>query len=212
MSIAKKDNKQAFLCALEGPDRLGKSTQAKAIARAFRTGGAPFRGVVIKIPYQDPYTYDRIYDMLFSGEAVKHPEVFQSFQALNRHIFQMDNLPELARDYDLIVLDRWNMSTYAYGNAAGVTKEATDVMLKGIEQPDLTLIFRGTPFGMDNEKDSYEADDSFQNQVRAFYEQRLQDTPNCIGVDANRPQNDVTASLMSEIQQFMDSRSSLWRE
>ncbi len=204
-------NLHTFLMALEGPDRLGKSTQAKLLADALSPSKYQFESCVVKIPYKDVYTYDRIYEMLFSGEAVEHPEVFQSFQALNRHIFQKDTLPKLASTHDLVILDRWNLSTKAYGTSGGVSVAATDSMLKGIEEPDLTFVFDGEPFAMDTEKDSYEEDNDFQARVRSYYKEVLDaESPRFVRVDAHRPISEVTDDLLSRIDLWMDTHRSHW--
>ena len=69
---------RCFIVALEGPDRLGKSTQAKMVEHKMEAEG--IRGVLDKCPDKDGVTYERIYEMLRTGEAVKYPTVFQTLQ------------------------------------------------------------------------------------------------------------------------------------
>lgn len=207
MPLHRNDGSPCFLVALEGPDRLGKSTQAKEMHRVFcEEGRSGLKASVVKIPYKDEYTYDRIYEMLFSMEAVSYPEVFQSFQALNRHIFQKDVLPKLVEENDVIILDRWNLSTEVYGAASGVSMGATLAMLKGIYPPDLTLVFTGSPFLMETEKDSYEANERFQEKVRAGYADAIARRPGVVEIHANRPKEVVTADLERNILGFVHTR------
>lgn len=196
--------------ALEGADRLGKSTQAKALAEALENSRFRFNSCVVKIPYKDDYTYDRIYEMLFSGEAEMYPQVFQSWQALNRHIFQKDVLPVLAKRKDLIILDRWNMSTFVYGTSSGVPVAATKMMLQGIFEPDVNFVFTGKPFVMDTEKDAYEKNDNFQNHVRVFYEHQIRNDNNSVRVNANETPEAVTHFLLDFIEKFMLQHEDRW--
>lgn len=211
MSIKNPDGGETFLMALEGPDRLGKSTQAAMLKEALSHSSYQFGSCVIKIPWKDDVTYDRIYEMLFSGEATEHPAVFQSWQALNRHLFQKTELPRLCALYDLIILDRWNMSTQVYGAASGVLPSATDMMLKGLHDPDLTFIFSGEPFAMESEADSYEKDTRFQEKVREGYRRIAEiEDDSVIQVSANRDPKEVSDSILREIGSFMLSRQNRW--
>jgi dTMP kinase len=157
---------QCFIVAIEGPDRVGKATQAALLETALTAN--KHKATVEEIPYDDGVTYKQIYAMLRSGAVNKHPVVFQTLQATNRRIFQKQFLPTLALHYDVLILDRWNLSTRVYGEASGVSREATDLILEGIVEPDVTLVFDGKPFPKEG-LDTWEADLEFQRKVRGLY-------------------------------------------
>jgi thymidylate kinase len=188
---------KCFFVAFEGSDRLGKSTQAKVVPEILTAQG--LRVACRKIPYKDSFTYDRIYDMLFSGVAEKEPVVFQTFQGINRRHFQWDVLPGLAVESDIVIVDRWNLSTKIYGTQGGVPVPTTDVILQGVLDPDLTLIFHGTPFKTDEEDDAYEKNKEFQEKVRSEYRKAADAAPDRVLINANRPPNEVTESVIQSI-------------
>lgn len=188
---------KCFFVAFEGSDRLGKSTQAKIVPEILTNQG--LRVACEKIPYKDSFTHKRIYDMLFSGAAEEEPVVFQTFQGINRRNFQWNVLPGLAIESDIVIVDRWNLSTKIYGTQGGVPIPTTDVILDGIIDPDLTLIFHGTPFKTDEEDDAYEKNKEFQEKVRRNYRIAASADPSRVLINANRPPNEVTESVIQSI-------------
>jgi len=161
-----RNGHQCSIVAIEGPDRVGKATQAKLLEEALTIRNR--KATVEEIPYNDGVTYKQIYAMLHSGAVNQHPVIFQTLQATNRRIFQKQYLPTLAIHYEVVILDRWNLSTRVYGEASGVPKDATDLMLDGILEPDVTLVFDGKPFPKEG-LDVWEADLEFQRKVRGLY-------------------------------------------
>jgi len=191
-----------FIVALEGPDRLGKSTQAKLVETAMDVEGT--RGVIDKCPYKDGVTYKRIYEMLRTGEAVKYPTVFQTLQGANRRAFQHKLLPTLALHFDVVIIDRWNVSTLVYGTEAGVPIETTECILKGIVEPDLVWLFEGEPFAAPDADDAYEADKEFQARLRKGYARWAEAHPEItMRVDANRPKHQICAELMVSLRKLV---------
>jgi len=188
-----------FLVALEGADRLGKSTQAKLLEAAMDK--AKMKAIVEKCPFKDGGTYERIYEMLRTGEAVKYPTVFQTLQGANRRYFQNSYLPTLASHFDVVVIDRWNTSTLVYGAEAGVPEETTNCILKGIVEPDLVFLFDGQPFVSPDEDDAYEADKDFQRRLRDRYRAWGEAHPEtAIIVNANRGPEVITEELLEKLQ------------
>jgi thymidylate kinase len=189
---------ECFFVALEGPDRLGKSTQASLIPEILSNQG--LRVSCCKIPYNDGFSYSRIYEMLFSGEAEREPIVFQTLQGMNRMFFQTNVLPGLCDTSDIVIVDRWNLSTEIYGYCNGVSSVTTDVILRGVVNPDLTLVFQGTPLQTEGEEDVYEKNKVLQNQVHSLYEEAVvSGAEPRITINANRPRHEVTASILQEI-------------
>jgi len=193
---------RCFIVALEGPNRLGKSTQAKLVEAGMEAES--IRGVVDKCPTKDGVTYDRIYEMLRTGEAVKYPTVFQTFMGANRRAFQMKLLPTLALHFDVVIIDRWNVSTLVYGSEAGVPVETTECILTGIVEPDLVFVFDGEPFAAPDADDAYEADKKFQARLRTGYATWADAHPDIsMKVDANRDKRLICADLMEAIRNLV---------
>ena len=188
--------------ALEGGDRLGKSTQAKLLENALEQ--VKIKAILDKSPYKDGVTYERIYEMLESGEAVRHPVVFQTMFGANRRFFQQRFLPTLARHFEVVVLDRWSLSGRIYGGESGVSKADTECLLSGLLEPDLTFVFDGVPFPTEGGDDSYEADTAFQSRVRDRYRRWAEKHPETtVLVDAHGAPQVICEEIVSTIQRHL---------
>lgn len=205
-----------FTFALEGPDRLGKTTQAALLREAFAKGNLGFRACVVKIPYKgsiegdatDLGTYDKIYSMLFSGLAVKKPVLFQSLQAFNRLLWQELEKEKYEDQYDVVVFDRWNLSTKVYGQAAGIPRENTEALIYNLQSADRTYIFEGDPFQRGGE-DDYEKDVEFQRKIRDGYAGYLKDpvaSLRLVSVNANRDEQVIHQEILSNICSYVESK------
>jgi len=189
-----------FLVALEGADRLGKSTQAKRLEGLMEK--EKLKGIVEKCPFKDGVTYERIYEMLRTGEAVKYPTVFQTLQGANRRYFQNKLLPTFALHFDIVVLDRWNTSTLVYGAEAGVPQETIECILQGIVEPDLVFLFDGTPFASPDADDAYESNKDFQRRLRDHYRAWAQAHPEtAVVVNANRGSEIISEELLQTLKE-----------
>ena len=154
------------IIVIEGPDRCGKATQTRLLRATMASFG--ISSTVVEVPIQSAVTYKIIYWMLQNGLAKKFPKLFQVFQFLNRKVFQLFVLPQLKKEYDVIIFDRWSLSTIVYGGAAGVSEEFTVKLSKKLLEPDHTFILLGKSFPHHAE-DVYERDEELQAEVRARY-------------------------------------------
>ncbi len=154
------------LIVVEGPDRVGKNTQCHLLKETFARYG--MLAIVIEVPIKSALTYRIIYWMLQNGFAKKFPKIFQWFQYLNRRIFQESKLPILEGRYDVIIMDRWSLSTIVYGIAEGVSKKFTMSLADKLRRPDYTIILHGHAHEHTIE-DVYEADKDLQKKVRLEY-------------------------------------------
>ena len=194
------------LLVIEGPDKVGKETQTRMLVEALpqhiKDYSLPearkLRVTSQEIPYDDQNTYRQLYKMLKNGDAVEHPEAFQTFQAANRMIWQAEVLHDMARYYDLIVLDRWNISSWVYGRAGGCSDAMLKCVLEPIIEPDLVFVFDGDPFDTpERPDDSYEANKPLMQRVREGYRRWALENPNiAILIDANRPRDVVHSELL----------------
>jgi thymidylate kinase len=154
------------IVVIEGPDRVGKQTQTRLLQEYITKTG--LGAVVVEVPIRSAITYRIIYWMLQNGLAKKFPKVFQCFQFLNRKIFQILSLPGIERMYDVVIFDRWSLSTIVYGGAEGVPEKFTLQLANWLRKPDHTIILHGTSYLREAE-DSYEADKDLQDKVRIGY-------------------------------------------
>lgn len=194
-------NRECLLVALEGADRVGKATQARMLEGALTA--ARVRTTVEEIPYKDDLTHAEIYRFLRDGSVRKFPQAFQTLQAINRRNFQMRYLPVLKTHHDVIVLDRWNLSTRVYGAVDGVDEEMTAAVLDGIVEPDITIVLDGAPWPKEN-LDTLEADYVYQRRVREKYrEWCTRDPKNFVLVDASRTKHTVHRDVLEAVRQVV---------
>lgn len=154
------------MIVIEGPDRVGKATQAELLRQKLAELG--YRAAKVEVPIRTNFAYHVVYWMLRNGLAKSLPRVFQSFQFLNRRIFQGRDLPEMERYYDYVIMDRWSLSTVVYGAATGVSKRFTEKLYDRLRRPDHTFIILG-PSHRHEAEDVYESDTKLQQDVRVGY-------------------------------------------
>lgn len=191
---------QCALVAIEGPDMVGKATQAALLEENLIAKG--IRAMAVEVPWKDEVTYDLIYKMLRNGTAATEPVVFQTLQACNRRIMQQTYLPTLSAHFDIVVLDRWTPSTWIYGGAAGISLEQNAVILDGLVKPDLTIILDGEPFQPERAADVYEKDSIFQRAVRAAYWNWSERFDNAFLFDAHQDKKVLAAQILTETRRF----------
>lgn len=185
-----------FVVAIEGIDSIGKGTASRnLVSQANRLGFTS--ASYVEVPIRDEQTHTQIYEWLNNGLAKKHPATFQALQVANRLIWQNRVFPTIIND--LIVLDRFNASSYAYGRAAGLQDEELQVLLDLVYKPDATIILDGNPFHRDQEKDDYEKDDVFQARVRQYYREWA-DENGAICIDANQSTQAVTKQIIDALR------------
>lgn len=155
----------AKIIVYEGPDRVGKATQSKMMVESLMAMG--FKATRIEVPVKN-FLHPRIYGMLKSGFAARHPYIFQAVQVANRRVFQFFELQKIMKEHDYVVFDRWSPSTWVYGLATGLPRWYVDFLLLGIKKPDYVVILNGTPH-VTEMRDVYEKDRTLQSRVRDLY-------------------------------------------
>lgn len=153
---------------VEGPDKCGKQTQTEMLEKHFSNAGKKVKR--IEVPINDFIFYKLIYSMLHSGTALKYPHFFQFVQFLNKILFQMFCLPYLMLTNDVIIFDRWSLSSFVYGLASGCNETFVDVMYSLMFKPDITFIFSGSSYVRTTTvDDSYEKNPALQRNVHELY-------------------------------------------
>lgn len=157
--------KKRFFIVLEGPDKSGKSTQAKLLARALRKqgfsllhtrepGGTPLAEAIRRILLDPKIRMDSLSE-LFLYEASRAEHTLKKI------------LPALKKG-KVVLSERYALATLAYqGYARGIPRKIIDSLNRiatlGL-WPDLTFVL-----------DVPEAD--FQGRIRSFRKDRLERLP-----------------------------------
>lgn len=186
-----------YLVALEGADRVGKATQAALLENGLNARG--HKSTVEEIPYKDGVTHPEIYRMLKDGSVNLEPAVLQTLHTINRRYFQLQYLPTLAAHFEVVVLDRWNLSTRVYGAASGVSHPITENLLKGIVTPDIGIVLDGDSFPKEG-LDVWEADTEFQRAVRQGYREWCAKCPQqYVKINANGTKKHVHEQILERV-------------
>lgn len=156
----------SIIIAIEGPDRVGKKTQAAMLVNALKNSG--HRVASIEVPIEGNASYRLVYWMLKNGLARRLPNLFQFIQFVNKYLFQATWLRSLSRITDYVVLDRWRLSAIVYGDATGVNRRFNRKLMKMLALPDMTIVLDGVRY-TDVAEDVYEADTDLQVKVRRGY-------------------------------------------
>jgi thymidylate kinase len=184
----------AKVIVYEGPDRVGKATQSKMMVESLRSLG--FKATRIEVPVKN-FLHPRIYGMLKSGFAAKHPYFFQAVQVANRRVFQLLDLPQIMKDNDYVIFDRWSPSTWVYGLATGLPRWYVEFLLVGIKDPDYVVILNGIPH-VNEMRDVYEKDHELQARVRNLYLTYANEHPDiCSVIEANLGRTEVHAATFA---------------
>jgi thymidylate kinase len=186
------------IVVIEGADRCGKATQASMLREYLMSIGCLTK--IVEVPIRSAVTYKIIYWMLRNGFAKSYPKLFQWFQFLNRKIFQLFVLPDLERQYDIIVMDRWSLSTIVYGSAEGVSEEFTVALSKKLRSPDHTIILYGQSFPHEAE-DVYEQDQDLQDRVRMGYAQWAASNPQeCTLINCKQDKKTIFKKIKASLE------------
>jgi len=131
-----------LIIAIEGIDRIGKTTQAKLLANALGCE-------VIKFPYEGDFTGKRVREIL----QKKYPFEPAGFQALNimNKVKAQEMIKVANRSLGNVVLDRYKLSNIVYALADDLPLDWVLVEAEHILEPDLTIMLRGHPFEKDSE-------------------------------------------------------------
>lgn len=174
----------AFTIVFEGMDKLGKTTQAKMLVSNLREIG--FKVFTYKFP---------------SNEL---RDIFINLDTLGKAILattEMRTVSNLANtgDYDFIVYDRFLLSTMLYqclGN--DLSAHTFERLTRGIERPNLQLIFVGKP--LTGYTDEYAlGDDKYLAKVTNGYMESVKHNIG-LGVLADKyPDREVLAKDLFEI-------------
>lgn len=161
--------KRGVFIAILGINNLGKTTQAKMLARRLTENGH-------KALYQKYAVYDLeptgplLNDYLRGGNPHNlSPETFQTLQAMNKVQFQSMLLGNLSEGVSVIAED-YAPTSIAWGVGAGVSKEYLVRLNQALLVPDCTIVMDGERFVSGIEKShKHESNDTLTNRVREVH-------------------------------------------
>ena len=188
---------------LEGPDRCGKSTQAKLLYNYFLARG--YDVLLTREPGGTP-TAERIRQIVLEPGLDVRPmaELFLSEASRSQHT-QEKILPALHAG-KIVICERYTMSTCAYqGYGRGIDLQTIETLNQiatlGL-QPDLTLVFlmsdkyfieRGEYLFSDRLE---QEDLAFRQKMRRGYQEMVSRTPNAYLIDADRNIDEIQHQLV----------------
>jgi thymidylate kinase len=187
------------LVVFEGPDKVGKETQSKLTCSVLQERG--IKAVRVE-PTKESHPRGRklIYSMLESGAAKQRPNTFQFVQFLNRMYFQYVKLPKLLRENELVILDRWALSGFVYGQAERISPGLNQWMYNRARKADLVLVLSGTSYKRAGADDSYERDTSLQIKVKVAYRDAGLSWPDHVLVDNHDSVKEVNDSIVALLE------------
>ncbi len=195
--------KKGKFIVLEGPDRCGKSTQAKMLVNYLISKGKEV--ILTREPGGTP-TAEKIRQIVLEpGLDVRPMAELFLYEASRAQHTQEKILPALAEG-KIVICERYTMSTCAYqGYGRGIDLKVIDTLNKiaTLEtQPDLTLVFLMsdkyfTERGEYLFSDRLEQEDlAFRQKMRKGYLEMVQNTPHAHLVDADKNINEIQAQVI----------------
>ncbi len=191
---------------LEGPDRCGKSTQAKLLYNYFLARG--YDVVLTREPGGTP-TAERIRQIVLEPGLDVRPmaELFLYEASRSQHT-QEKILPALEAG-KIVICERYTMSTCAYqGYGRGIDLNTIETLNRiatlGLK-PDLTLVFLMsdkyfTERGEYLFSDRLEQEDlAFRQKMRKGYQELIARTPNAYLIDADRNIDEIQHQVIALI-------------
>lgn len=222
-----------YLVAVEGIDAAGKATQCQRLAGALsvRMGAA---ACVVEVPRYACPSGQAIKawlhrewsgnarmrsvgandgePLIVGGDQSVDELAFQALMTYNRY----ELAPELRRRLaagEVVVLDRWWASSYAYGRAGGLDGDAIMAASSSLPQPDawVLLDLPVTAAGTRRKaRDRHEGDPDKLNRARHAYLELADKLPMSV-VDADRGLDAVAADVLDAVYRALGMAQNRWR-
>jgi dTMP kinase len=195
---------------LEGPDKSGKSTQAKLLADALRA-----RGLTVLHTREPGGTSvaEGVRAVLLNPQLEIHPiaELFLYEASRAQHVAEKLR-PALDRG-EVVLCERFTMSTDAYqGVARGLGLKMTRALnaaATGGLKPDLTVVL-DIPLAEFDSRDRSRTLDrlerehvSFRAAVLKGYRRLAKSQPKTVLIDATRPQEEISRLILARVDKAL---------
>lgn|SRR5574338_100113 len=195
----------------DGPDGVGKSTQAKLLAK--KLPKASYHSSPFTNDFDGGYTYSLIKENLKNGLCLREPETFQKLFHDNRNMWIRETYSYAVRYDNFIIIDRWCLSTFIYGIISCIDKENLKKLVKTDLNVDLQFIFQheeekafANPTDV-FERMNFEVHGRYNDYINGKYDKSFDDLlpkNNCI-INANQSIEKVHEDICNElrIRKFM---------
>ncbi|MCL8208370.1 MAG: dTMP kinase [Actinomycetia bacterium] len=192
------------LFVFEGPERVGKTTQVRAVARWLTEAGVSV--TVVREPGGTPLG-EHLRTLLLDGQVAPLPETEALlFAAARAELVGRVVRPALAAGH-VVLADRFTLSSLAYQvYGRGLPRElveAANRLATGDLQPDLTVVLLGEGFGRPGDDRLEREDRAFHERVRVGYAQLAERMPAARVVNADLPVEMVTARIRALIEPYL---------
>jgi dTMP kinase len=198
---------RGLLVALEGPDGVGKSTQARRLEAWLRHHGA--RPLLVREPGGTPLG-EAIRDLLLGSSVPITPLAETLLFAAARAQLVASVVRPALEGGRAVVLDRYWLSSLAYqGYGGGVPLAAVydvnEVATGGL-RPDVTILLWGRGHPRPLPPDRVESrPQGFHDRVRAGYQQLALEVPGIQVVSADDTEDAVHRAIVGIIQPLLES-------
>lgn len=201
--------KKGKFIVLEGPDRCGKSTQAKMLVNHLIAQG---RDVILTREPGGTDTAEQIRQIVLQpGLDVRPMTELLLYEASRAQHTQEKIIPAL-EEGKIVICERYTMSTCAYqGYGRGIDLKIIDTLNKIATlntTPDLTLVFLMSDKYF-IERGEYLFDDRLEQEDRAFrqkmrtgYLEMLATTPHAYLIDADKNIQAVQEEVLKLIREY----------
>ena len=157
-----------ILVDIEGVDAVGKRTQSSLITSWLRSKNINSNSISFP-DYKTPIGNEISYYL--AGSRDYSPQVGHMLYAINRWE-KKNEVENLLVDSDVLIVNRYSASNYAYGTAKGLNLEWLMNLEEGLPRPDLVLVLDALPetlISRREPKDKYEKNLDLQKKVRETY-------------------------------------------
>lgn len=187
------------LIAFEGLDQSGKQTQAERLLAAFRAAG--HNTGFLTFPEYTTAIGEEI-DLALHGQRDYQPDTLQLLYIANRFEFR-PRITSWLEAGTMVVCDRYQASSIAYGEAQGVDAAWLTEIQKFLPAPALTIFLDMPPEvslrRKQADRDKFERDMPLLDRVRESYLRQAQQ-PGWIRLDAGRDRDAVSADVLSAVR------------
>lgn len=188
---------------LEGPDGAGTTSHTKALADHLRNRGLDVLqtfeatdgpiGTFVREKLRSGGLAGNAIQLLFTADRAWH----------EREVI----LPALEKG-QIVVCDRYSLSTVLYGTAQGENRQWLEAMNRAFVQPDLQLLaLPPLETCMDRlgirDKDTFEADDSLQRRVYDLYAGQALDMPRIDVFDTSKDFAETARRIADRADAFL---------